>query len=113
MQIQKIPLWSVDVHKIHIKEWALVKDRLLSIIPWDINQRKNKFARETFEHEMTWTDYFLQGADNSDGYMDHLGNLQTPVKYISTSVQYERVFLSMISPYLREFLKLLIISFVR
>ena len=57
MQIQKIPLWSVDVHKIHIKEWALVKDRLLSIIPWDeLNQRKNKFARETLrdeEHEMT------------------------------------------------------------
>ena len=46
MQIQKIPLWSVDVHKIHIKEWALVKDRLLSIIPWDeINQRKNDFLQ--------------------------------------------------------------------
>ena len=72
MQIQKIPLWSIDVHKIHIKEWALVKDRLLSIIPWDeINQRKNHFARERIddpEHEMTWTDYFIQGADNSDAY---------------------------------------------
>ena len=72
MQIQRIPLWSIDVHKIHIKEWALVKNRLLSIIPWDeINQRKNKFARETLrdeEHEMTWTDYFLQGSDNSDAY---------------------------------------------
>ena len=36
MQIQRIPLWSIDVHKIHIKEWALVKNRLLSIIPWDV-----------------------------------------------------------------------------
>ena len=69
MQIQRIPLWSIDVHKIHIKEWALIKHRLLSIIPWDeINLRKNKFARATLseeEHEMTWTDYFLQGSDNS------------------------------------------------
>ena len=48
MQIQKIPLWSIDVHKIHIKEWALVKNRHLSIIPCDeLNQRKNKIARET------------------------------------------------------------------
>ena len=42
----------------------LVKDKLLSIIPWDeINQRKNDFARERIddpEHEMTWTDYFIQ-----------------------------------------------------
>jgi len=38
--------------------------------------------------------------------MDHLGiNLQTPVKYISSSAQYEPVFLSMISPYLKQFLK--------
>ena len=112
MQIQRIPLWSIDVHKIHIKEWALIKHRLLSVIPWDeINLRKNKFARATLseeEHEMTWTDYFLQGSENSDAYeIDHLGiNLQTPVKYISTSAQYEPVFLSMISPYLREFLKI-------
>ena len=50
MQIQKIPLWSIDVHKIHIKEWALVKHRLLSIIPWDeINQRKNDFAITNYE----------------------------------------------------------------
>ena len=95
MQIQRIPLWSIDVHKIHIKEWALIKHRLLSVIPWDeINLRKNKFARATLseeEHEMTWTDYFLQGSENSDAYeIDHLGiNLQTPVKYISTSAQYE------------------------
>jgi len=111
MYIESIPLWTVYIHKIHIKEWSLVKDKLLSIIPWDeINQRKNDFARERIddpEHEMTWTDYFIQGADTSDAYeMDHLGiNLQTPVKYISTSAQYEPVFLSMISPYLKQFLK--------
>ena len=112
MHIQKIPLWTLDIYRTHIKEWSLVKDQLLSIIPWDeINQRKNKFARENLndtEHEMTWTDYFLQGSDTADLYrMGHLGiNLQTPVKYISTSAQYEPVFLSMISPYLREFLKI-------
>ena len=111
MHIESIPLWTVYIHKIHIKEWSLVKDKLLSIIPWDeINQRKSVFAREKIddpEHEMTWTDYFLQGSDNSDAYeMDHLGiNLQTPVKYISSSAQYEPVFLSMISPYLKQFLK--------
>jgi len=111
MHIESIPLWTIYVHKIHIKEWSLVKDKLLSIIPWDeINQRKSVFAREKIddpEHEMTWTDYFLQGSDNSDAYeMDHLGiNLQTPVKYISSSAQYEPVFLSMISPYLKQFLK--------
>ena len=111
MHIESIPLWTIYVHKIHIKEWSLVKDKLLSIIPWDeINQRKNDFARERIddpEHEMTWTDYFIQGSDMSDAYeMDHLGiNLQTPVKYISTSAQYEPVFLSMISPYLKQFLK--------
>ena len=111
MHIDSIPMWTVYIHKIHIKEWSLVKDKLLSIIPWDeINQRKSVFAREKIddpEHEMTWTDYFLQGSDNSDAYeMDHLGiNLQTPVKYISSSAQYEPVFLSMISPYLKQFLK--------
>ena len=111
MYIESIPLWTVYIHKIHIKEWSLVKDKLLSIIPWDeINQRKSVFAREKIddpEHEMTWTDYFLQGSDNSDAYeMDHLGiNLQTPVKYISSSAQYEPIFLSMISPYLTQFLK--------
>ena len=111
MHIESIPMWTIYIHKIHIKEWSLVKDKLLSIIPWDeINQRKSVFAREKIddpEHEMTWTDYFLQGSDNSDAYeMDHLGiNLQTPVKYISTSAQYEPVFLSMISPYLKQFLK--------
>ena len=111
MHIESIPLWTIYVHKIHIKEWSLVKDKLLSIIPWDeINQRKSVFAREKIddpEHEMTWTDYFIQGSDMSDAYeMDHLGiNLQTPVKYISSSAQYEPVFLSMISPYLKQFLK--------
>ena len=111
MHIESIPMWTIYIHKIHIKEWSLVKDKLLSIIPWDeINQRKSVFAREKIddpEHEMTWTDYFLQGSDNSDAYeMDHLGiNLQTPVKYISSSAQYEPVFLSMISPYLKQFLK--------
>jgi len=111
MHIESIPMWTIYIHKIHIKEWSLVKDKLLSIIPWDeINQRKSVFAREKIddpEHEMTWTDYFIQGSDNSDAYeMDHLGiNLQTPVKYISTSAQYEPVFLSMISPYLKQFLK--------
>lgn len=111
MHIESIPMWTIYIHKIHIKEWSLVKDKLLSIIPWDeINQRKSVFAREKIddpEHEMTWTDYFIQGSDMSDAYeMDHLGiNLQTPVKYISTSAQYEPVFLSMISPYLKQFLK--------
>ena len=111
MHIESIPMWTIYIHKIHIKEWSLVKDKLLSIIPWDeINQRKSVFAREKIddpEHEMTWTDYFLQGSDNSDAYeMDHLGiNLQTPVKYISSSAQYEPIFLSMISPYLKQFLK--------
>ena len=111
MYIESIPLWTVYIHKIHIKEWSLVKDKLLSIIPWDeINQRKSPFARERIddpEHEMTWTDYFIQGSDNSDAYeMDHLGiNLQTPVKHISSSAQYEPIFLSMISPYLKQFLK--------
>ena len=57
---------------------------------------------------MTWTDYFLQGAENADTYqMNRSGvNLQTPVRHISTSAQYEPIFLSMISPYLREFLKI-------
>ena len=32
-------------------------------------------------------------------------DLQTPVKYISSSAQYEPIFLSMISPYLTQFLK--------
>ena len=111
MHIESIPMWTIYIHKIHIKEWSLVKDKLLSIIPWDeINQRKSVFAREKIddpEHEMTWTDYFIQGSDMSDAYeMDHLGiNLQTPVKYISSSAQYEPVFLSMISPYLKQFLK--------
>ena len=92
MHIDSIPMWTVYIHKIHIKEWSLVKNKFLSIIPWDkINQRKNPFVRESIddlEHEMTWTDYFLQGSDNSDAYeMDHLGiNLQTPVKYISLSL---------------------------
>ena len=62
MQIETIPLWTVNVHKINIKEWALVKDKFLSLIPWDdINQRKNKSARKKIndeEYEMTWTDYF-------------------------------------------------------
>ena len=50
MQIKTIPLWTVDVYKIHIKEWALIKDKFLSIIPWDdINQRKNKSARLNFD----------------------------------------------------------------
>ena len=112
MYIESIPLWTVYIHKIHIKEWSLVKDKLLSIIPWDeINQRKNDFARERIddpEHEMTWTDYFIQGADTSDAYeMTSSGiDLQTPVKYISSSAQYEPIFLSMISPYLREFLRI-------
>ena len=111
MHIESIPMWTIYIHKIHIKEWSLVKDKLLSIIPWDeINQRKSVFAREKIddpEHEMTWTDYFIQGSDMSDAYeMDHLGiNLQTPVKYISSSAQYEPVFLPMISPYLKQFLK--------
>ena len=112
MQIETIPLWTVNVHKINIKEWALVKDKFLSLIPWDdINQRKNKSARKKIndeEYEMTWTDYFIQGAENSDSYvMTIFGiNLKTPVKYINTSAQYEPIFLSMISPYLREFLKI-------
>ena len=112
MQIQTIPLWTVNVYKINIKEWPLVKDKFLSVIPWDnINQRKNKFARlelDDDEYEMTWTDYFLQGAENADTYqMNRSGvNLQTPVRHISTSAQYEPIFLSMISPYLREFLKI-------
>ena len=112
MQIQTIPLWTVNVYKINIKEWPLVKDKFLSIIPWDnINQRKNKFARlelDDDEYEMTWTDYFLQGAENADTYqMNRSGvDLQTPVRHISTSAQYEPIFLSMISPYLREFLKI-------
>ena len=111
MYIESIPLWTVYIHKIHIKEWSLVKDKLLSIIPWDeINQRKNDFARERIddpEHEMTWTDYFIQGADTSDAYeMTSSGiDLQTPVKHISSSAQYEPIFLSMISPYLKQFLK--------
>ena len=111
MYIESIPLWTVYIHKIHIKEWSLVKDKLLSIIPWDeINQRKNDFARERIddpEHEMTWTDYFIQGADTSDAYeMTSSGiDLQTPVKYISSSAQYEPIFLSMISPYLTQFLR--------
>ena len=110
--IETIPLWTVNVHKIHIKEWPLIKDKFLSIIPWDeINQRKNKSARGQItdeEYEMTWTDYFIQGAENSDAYvMTNFGiNLQTPVKSISTSAQYEPIFLAMISPYLREFLKI-------
>ena len=110
--IETIPLWTVNVHKIHIKEWPLIKDKFLSIIPWDkINQRKNKSARKQIndeEYEMTWTDYFIQGAENSDSYvMTNFGiNLKTPVKYINTSAQYEPIFLSMISPYLREFLKI-------
>ena len=112
MQIQTIPMWTVNVHKIHIKEWALIKNKLLSIIPWEeINLRKNKFARENLndsEHEMTWTNYFLQGSEDADCYeMDDYGiNLETPVRYISSSAQYEPVFLSMISPYLTEFLKI-------
>ena len=112
MQIHTIPLWTINVHKIHIKEWALVKNKLLSIIPWDeLNLRKNKFARENLnasEHEMTWTNYFLQGSEDADCYeMDDYGiNLETPVRYISSSAQYEPVFLSMISPYLTEFLKI-------
>ncbi len=111
MHIESIPLWTIYVHKIHIKEWPLVKDKLLSIIPWDeINQRKNDFARERIddpEHEMTWTDYFIQGADNSDAYeMTDSGiDLQTPVKYISSSARYEPMFLSMVSPYLAQFLR--------
>ena len=110
--IETIPLWTVNVHKIHIKEWPLIKDKFLPIIPWDeINQRKNKSARGQItdeEYEMTWTDYFIQGAENSDAYvMTNFGiNLQTPVKSISTSAQYEPIFLAMISPYLREFLKI-------
>jgi len=35
MQIQTIPMWTVNVHKIHIKEWALIKNKLLSVIPWE------------------------------------------------------------------------------
>ena len=58
--IETIPLYSVNVHNIHIKEWASVKDQFLSMIPWDeINQR----ARDQ-DSEMTWTDYFLTGGDN-------------------------------------------------
>ena len=32
MQIETILMWTVNVHKIHIKEWALVKDKFLSMI---------------------------------------------------------------------------------
>ena len=109
MKIAKeIALWSLNVYKIHIKEWPTVKDKILSLVPWDdINQRKNPSARENLNdspHEMTWTDYFLQGSDNSDGYERSSWNKSSnSCKYISTSAQYEPVFLSMISPYLKIF----------
>ena len=112
MHIESIPMWTIYIHKIHIKEWSLVKDKLLSIIPWDeINQRKSVFAREKIddpEHEMTWTDYYLQGGSCLNNYeMTSSGiNLQTPVKYISSSAEYEPIFLSMISPYLAQFLRI-------
>ena len=98
--IETIPLYSVNVHKIHIKEWASVKDQFLSMIPWDeINQK----ARDK-DSEMTWTDYFLTGGDNGDFYnVNHLGiDISTPVRYVKTS-HYEPLFLSMISPYISEF----------
>ena len=73
MKIAKeITLWSLDVYKIHIKEWPTVKDKILSLVPWDdINQRKNPEARENLDdspHEMTWTDYYLQGGESLDCY---------------------------------------------
>ena len=48
MKIAKeITLWSLDVYKIHIKEWPTVKDKILSLVPWDdINQRKNPSASD-------------------------------------------------------------------
>ena len=34
-------LWEIKVHKIHIKEWASVKDEILGMVPWDNKKKHN------------------------------------------------------------------------
>ena len=107
MKIAKeITLWSLDVYKIHIKEWPTVKDKILSLVPWDdINQRKNPEARGKLDddpHEMTWTDYYLQGGDSLDAY--EMASHGIDLRSCMDRVDYEIAFFSMISPYIRLFL---------
>jgi hypothetical protein len=107
MKIAKeITLWSLDVYKIHIKEWPTVKDKILSLVPWDdINQRKNPEARENLDdspHEMTWTDYYLQGGESLDAY--DMASHGIDLRSCTDHIDYELAFFSMISPYIRLFL---------
>ena len=47
MKIAKeITLWSLDVYKIHIKEWPTVKDKILSLVPWMILTREKILKQE-------------------------------------------------------------------
>ena len=39
-------LWKVEAHKIHIKEWAENKERILGMVPWD---DKRKQLQDTFK----------------------------------------------------------------
>ena len=99
MKIAKeITLWSLDVYKIHIKEWPTVKDKILSLVPWDdINQRKNPEARGKLDddpHEMTLTDYYLQGGDSLDGY--EMASHGIDLRSCMDHVDYEIAFFSMI-----------------
>ena len=76
-------LWEIKVHKIHIKEWASVKDEILGMVPWD-NKKKQ-------QPQITWTDYHIQGGD----YAEHH----------EVNNKYEPKFLSVIKPYLNLFLQ--------
>lgn len=49
-------LWEIKIHKIHIKEWASVKDEILGMVSWDsVNQE---------QPEITWTDYHHDSIGN-------------------------------------------------
>ena len=76
-------LWKVEVHKIHIKEWAENKERILGMVPWD-DKRKQ-------QPEINWTDYHQQGGD----FAEHHTNLP----------RYEPAFMEIVKPYLGLFLQ--------
>ena len=49
-KINTIPLFTINIHKVHIPEWKTEGDRILSMVPFD-----NVKAKDT---HLTYTDYF-------------------------------------------------------
>ena len=76
-------LWKVEAHKIHIKEWAENKERILGMVPWD-NQKEQ-------QPEISWTDYHQQGGDSYEHWLN--------------KSKYEPAFMELVKPYLDLFLQ--------